>query len=29
MEQAADAMLGELVRTESALRPLRETTQAG
>ncbi len=29
MEQAADAMLNELVRTEAALRPLRDTTRAG
>lgn len=29
MEQAADAMLNELVRTEAALRPLRNTTLTG
>jgi NAD(P)H-dependent FMN reductase len=29
MEQAADAMLNELVRTEAALRPLRDTTRSG
>jgi hypothetical protein len=29
MELAADAMLDELVRTEVALRPLRETTRTG
>jgi NAD(P)H-dependent FMN reductase len=29
MEQAADAMLNELVRTEAALRPLRVATRTG
>jgi len=29
MEQAADAMLNELLRTQAALRPLRDATWTG